>query len=648
MDSSRETGINDESEVQRVSIDLPHIHPSVPQINVTSFGLLEKVNAFYDFSWWSGVITQKLADSRYFVYFKHTNTVKEFSHVELRPHVELKDDNWFPACQVPFSDIELRETISLNFTDPIANKNSGTELLNSSIKRSMKGPKSKTVGSIEKPLEPHKKLKAEIDSHDQSLSNGGPSKEVTPVGQTVDTIKKLVRGKKTPAKRAKSVESKRPVNTSAKKKGTLSAGSKGSKALVKAAGDLALTTTPIAVKRRRVNPELSAPVVLGLQCMAMTVPKNKNSKQLVTASPQTRGEPEPPLSGVPLVSKTTDKQVTEADCDTSARRKWGRTFSRNANRKTLLTLNDANEEASVSKSPGRSELELALQLQQTGCKKPVKGKRGRKRTISLNTESSQISPQDLQGTSRAQEDNGKSKNLVDKSLETEPDDRQPIINLVQASRVPAVYYRYLFDGYSLLHLHTANKDQGPSFVKMSAAWKSIETMEAFHLFPQNPHFGPLNSLNESARERTAIHKMVNFSTVFEDVCRLRQNDPRTKIEEKLEILLELETHGFDVGPLTSRLKEMLSLKDEAEAHKTGLKEPKDNIGSERAKIQKRNRDITVIDTQVDELRARREQLVKENEKSELKIDDWEEIVDVHERAIGECDRKIDDLATAPF
>ncbi|XP_076935462.1 DUF724 domain-containing protein 7-like [Bidens hawaiensis] len=539
------SGINDEPEVQRVSIDHPHIHPSVPQIRVTSFGLLEKVYAFYDFSWWSGVITQKLADSRYTVYFKHTNTVKEFSHEELKSHVELKDDNWVPTCQ--------------------------------------------------------------------------------------------------PTKRAKSVELKCPVNTSAKKKGKLSAGSKGSKALVKAEGDLALTTTPTAVKKRRLNPELSAPVVLGLRCMAMTVPKNKKSKQLVTANPQTVGEPEPPQSGVLLVSKTTDKQVnqvTKTDGDTSARSKWGRTFIRNANRKTLLTLNDANEEPNVNKSPDRSGLELALQ--QTGSNKLVKGKRGRRRTISLNMESSRPSHRDLQG-SRAREDNGKPENLVEKSLDAELDD-QPINNLVQASRVSAGKGRHS----EFPPFVTTNKDQNPKFEKRSAVWKSIETTEAFRLFPQNPHFGPLNSLSESARERTAIHKMVNFSTVFEDVCRLRQNDPKTKIEEKLEILLELETHGFDVGLLTSRLKEMLSLKDEAETHRTGVKEPKDNIGSERAKIQKCNRDITVIDRQIDELIAKREQLMKENEKSELKIEAWEEIVDVHERAIGECDRKIDDLATAPF
>ncbi|MFS8022581.1 putative Agenet-like domain-containing protein [Helianthus anomalus] len=64
-------------ELQRIGIDHLHIRPSAPQCTVTSFDLLEKVDVFYDFGWWSGVVKKKLADSRYVVYFKHTNKVKD-------------------------------------------------------------------------------------------------------------------------------------------------------------------------------------------------------------------------------------------------------------------------------------------------------------------------------------------------------------------------------------------------------------------------------------------------------------------------------------------------------------------------------------------------------------------------------------------
>ncbi|KAF5785237.1 hypothetical protein HanXRQr2_Chr10g0426231 [Helianthus annuus] len=93
-------------------------------------------------------------------------------------------------------------------------------------------------------------------------------------------------------------------------------------------------------------------------------------------------------------------------------------------------------------------------------------------------------------------------------------------------------------------------------------------------WPQNPHFRPLENLKESARERHVIHKMVDFSGVFEDMCRLRCDHPRTEFQDQLEILLELETHGSDVNSLRIRLKEMLSLKDKLEALETGKKIPK--------------------------------------------------------------------------
>ncbi|KAL8252918.1 hypothetical protein R6Q59_036611 [Mikania micrantha] len=94
------SGINGKSKLDRVTVDHLHIRPSTPQIRVLNFSLLEKVDAFVDFGWWSGVVTKKLADSRYLVYFKHTNKVKELSHLELRPHVEWKNEKWFTSYQV--------------------------------------------------------------------------------------------------------------------------------------------------------------------------------------------------------------------------------------------------------------------------------------------------------------------------------------------------------------------------------------------------------------------------------------------------------------------------------------------------------------------------------------------------------------------
>ncbi|XP_022021715.1 DUF724 domain-containing protein 7 isoform X1 [Helianthus annuus] len=522
-------------ELQRVSIDHLHIRPSAPQFTVTSFGLLEKVDAFYDFGWWSGVITKKLTDSRYVVYFKQTNKVKEFSHLELRPHVEWKDDGWFTTRQ--------------------------------------------------------------------------------------------------PAKEDKSVDLKPPMITSARKKGKLSADSRGPKALHNTAGDLTLTTTtPNTVKGKPVTENTPSPVVIGLQCKALTASQTKTSKRLISKSPQNVDEPEAPQSSLLLASKIVDVQDKETDGNSSTIRKWGKTFRRQpTNRKTSVALSNQNGDASVKKQKEKSNT-------------PAKGKRGRN-IISLNIESSPQVSVDLHDSSAQIVLVNGTSDIVEKTLdlvsENQSLSRLFLASLESAGKEPS--------GNSNIPLSITNgDDQKPSFEKRSSFWETIGSMEAFRLFPQNPHFRPLDTLNESARERHAIYKMVDFSGVFENMCRLRRDHPRTEFQDQLEILLELETHGFDVHSLRSRLMEMLSCKDKREALETGSKDPEDHLEIECVKVQERKIHIMLIDCQINELREKRERLVKENEESTMNIAAWEKEVAEIEEAKCECDRKFYELANARY
>ncbi|CAK9145245.1 unnamed protein product [Ilex paraguariensis] len=83
----------------KITVDYLHIRPSPPLLKDKNFVLLEKVDAFFDFGWWNGVITRELADSRYVVFFKHTNKANVLSESELRPHMEWKAGKWFSASQ---------------------------------------------------------------------------------------------------------------------------------------------------------------------------------------------------------------------------------------------------------------------------------------------------------------------------------------------------------------------------------------------------------------------------------------------------------------------------------------------------------------------------------------------------------------------
>ncbi|XAR58360.1 hypothetical protein NMG60_11013734 [Bertholletia excelsa] len=88
-----------EAGLLKATVDLQHIRPRPPHLKDRNFTLLEKVDAFYKFGWWSGVITKELADRRYIVYFKPINKEMELNQSELRPHMEWIDGKWVAASQ---------------------------------------------------------------------------------------------------------------------------------------------------------------------------------------------------------------------------------------------------------------------------------------------------------------------------------------------------------------------------------------------------------------------------------------------------------------------------------------------------------------------------------------------------------------------
>ena len=84
----------------KASVDSLHIRPCPPLLKDKNFILLEKVDAFFDFGWWNGIITKELESSRYLVFFKQMKCEKEFNQSELRPHMDWKDGKWFTSAQV--------------------------------------------------------------------------------------------------------------------------------------------------------------------------------------------------------------------------------------------------------------------------------------------------------------------------------------------------------------------------------------------------------------------------------------------------------------------------------------------------------------------------------------------------------------------
>ncbi|KAG6383838.1 hypothetical protein SASPL_156390 [Salvia splendens] len=153
---------------------------------------------------------------------------------------------------------------------------------------------------------------------------------------------------------------------------------------------------------------------------------------------------------------------------------------------------------------------------------------------------------------------------------------------------------------SMLPLIDDDDSRAPSsaqklpFVKHNAIWKSIESMEVLRRMPQRPHFEPLIALKENQREGLAIGCMVTFTNVVEASCRLKFSDPKSVAEDLREMLLELETYGFQVGAVRERLMKLLKAKEEEErlvSRAKGIMEQIEVRSGRRGEIE---RDMRVI------------------------------------------------------
>ncbi|VFQ90737.1 unnamed protein product [Cuscuta campestris] len=104
----------------------------------------------------------------------------------------------------------------------------------------------------------------------------------------------------------------------------------------------------------------------------------------------------------------------------------------------------------------------------------------------------------------------------------------------------------------------------PFVKKDSFLWDRIESREAFQKIAQNPHFQPLQHSEDFCRETLAICYMGTFADLVDKACNLKLDEPRNTIEKMLDTLVELESHGFNVEPISRRLKEILSYRDHQE------------------------------------------------------------------------------------
>ncbi|XP_024982235.1 DUF724 domain-containing protein 3-like isoform X1 [Cynara cardunculus var. scolymus] len=592
-------------------------------------------------------------------------------------------------------------TVSLNFKDSVEDTSHTTSGIDeqTSIVTSMKRAKLTSIGSNDKHLKPSKKSKSGISSDDPSVSSVGKSKEVSnpPAGQswgcnsqeantsdqTFDNIENLPHGNKMLDKSRKGVELNRPLMNSARKNSKLTVGVGDVEALTQGGtGDLTKEPTPESVEKQNDIKDLSIPVVIGLQCKALTYSRTK--KQL----------------GPPLAPETTGNvEVTEVDTNSITKRKRGRPRKLPLKiPETSLAVNHQNGDAlqglgfvEGSKMNASIKVESGKENPEVNVDKPlnrssgkaltvqhekpkiVKGRRGKRRTISsINIEAS---PQDCQDSSKQKANGGletdgtagNSEPSVEKYFDTMSDD-QPLSRWFEGMHsattvdsTVAAQQRKVEQSSDASKKQLENLEICPavangemvaddggnlSFVKSSPLWETLESMEVFRMIPQNPHFRLLNSLKESAREGQAISQMVNFSKVVENTSQLRFDCPRNTIEECLEVLVELEIHGFDVKLIRDRLTGLLLIKDKQEELEARWKEVGDKIERVNVEGGRDDEEIELLDKKIRELLERRSQILAKKEKMGSEQGGLEVEIDGIKEGLNEIRYKFDGLAAA--
>ncbi|KAI9181424.1 hypothetical protein LWI28_014895 [Acer negundo] len=108
-------------------------------------------------------------------------------------------------------------------------------------------------------------------------------------------------------------------------------------------------------------------------------------------------------------------------------------------------------------------------------------------------------------------------------------------------------------------------------------WSFIQSMEVFRLMPQKPHFRPLNECNEILREGLAIAQWITFAKVAEQTSELELDTSRSTFNSIIACLSELESHGFNVKVVQSRLLELQTMKESQEQLQTKLENLKCEI-----------------------------------------------------------------------
>ncbi|KAL6525884.1 hypothetical protein OROMI_030279 [Orobanche minor] len=784
---------DEEVQTAKVDDDSLHLRPCPPLLKVNNFVILEKVDALFDFGWWSGVINKVLEHSRYMVFFKPMNMEREFQQSELRSHMDWKNGKWFTSSQssqdvtIPSSDGGTHESHTCENTSvsvptvPVKNLD-GKDTFDGKTSSSLTSGNGH-VGQLTPDSGKASHVKSLTKRRRQHLSDSGNGHvgQLTPDSQKASHVTSLTKRRRqhlSDSRNALSLSVKKfkgrtvlrtnqqeiddmrikemlsdsvsPVSANnGESTGKQSATGvysfdnpswgkrtqrgqrdfggkinltpsymKNSSAQMTQVENLELDAggkdpdvvdkTAEDVRKERTEQGIVVPVIIGLPCAEMVNSgfgnsggkrsRGSNSKENVNTVIQEKKQ-----SHDSVIQTIEDIKLLELG-ESHERRKRGRPRKTMTESIQTLVTDDLNkkddapdetpEVVAVGMDTSSPIQEMTLNKEKptngqsdpkdrigTMTKRTSPRKHGEKivkvsvgpeesrvfnRGIRQNTgETVALQVPDFHGASGGElvEVNNSTLEvhivLCDTETTSNEFENQPLSNWIIGRHSPSLVdgsksavvaaeqckengdkqiNKVVLEEVSAEHQECEN--QSLPFVKNNAfIWKTIESMEVFQKTPQNPHFLPLEHCKESLREGKAIALMVNFSCMVEKTSKLQWDDPKSVADDILEIVAELEEHGFNVGGVRDRAAEFIAAKDREEKLVDEVKGLNEEILDEKCKKDKIEEEMKEINQQIRKLQEKLSVLepAKETEEDiivslEARLKESEEVIDILRRA----------------
>ncbi|XP_006349167.1 uncharacterized protein [Solanum tuberosum] len=385
--------IDKKASIDKVTVDSFHIRPLPPHIKRKKFNLLEKVDAFYDLAWWSGVITRELADSRYIVFFKHTNMEKELNDSDLRPHMDWKDGQWFttsrdipipPDCQtngsnnctdtsIPKKDVPLgRSSImneiseektrhSIKFIEDLNEPHSTDEV---APEETLQNARPNCDAASPQPPELPKDMSLEACTLSSKPSKKprtkSPFSQSSPKSEYAEMkISAPLAGDEQPHNRSwQNRTRKRCQELGVKKSGALEK-LRGLKSPSRGNKGIAIENAAEVTQKRSTRKETDVPVIIGLECTKVRSSKAKRSRLINNESLESIGDQKQIDAAIDDVQ---DTKCLGDGVGSSQKRRRGRP----ARKLPLITPADMEPSGDHSKDESSGYVELAIMENEVG------------------------------------------------------------------------------------------------------------------------------------------------------------------------------------------------------------------------------------------------------------------------------------------